>query len=419
MQDDQSAYNYFLHQQQLFLSHESLQSAIFTLAPLILARVSQKLLEHPHLLGDYLESLEVEIPLTPSMRNLAVKNAVANWTDDKRLQVFRQQFFLSCPTRYPVIFHNLAGNLFVSGWESIMQGVLCGGLNIVRPSSRDSHSHKFLANLINEEFLQHGIKISPVHIIEWEHENQEKFKDIAKSVNVAILFGADNAVQNLQNYFSETATVIKHGHAVSFALIDKHLTLFNTDDLTKKIAFDFSVYDQAGCLSPRALFVRSDSGNFGYELAERITTQMSFLTNQLDRYALNAYELSLIGNYYTEMENCTLVEEGCKLFTSRTDNFIVIRRKLENITLWKPAPPFRTIEIYDFNEWDILHSRLAETEKIAAIGIAGGNRCQKEAARLNPDRICPIGEMQTPEFNWKHDKTHPMEEIFQWMGGKI
>src|SRR5690606_18998027 len=100
------------------------------------AAAAEWILQHADEICDIIEAGTPRMPMSRQMLAEAFRNCVGRWTDADDLKSFVKEECAALSSGHPVfpqvIFHNLAGNLFLSGWESIPHAVLLGAASLVR-----------------------------------------------------------------------------------------------------------------------------------------------------------------------------------------------------------------------------------------------------------------------------------------------
>src|SRR5690606_15333106 len=106
----------------------------------------------------------------------AFNNCVRRWTDvdGMRALVREETQFLNVgrPILPKTVFHNLAGNLFISGWESITHAALLGAGSIVRCSESDRVFPAIWAHALS---LANPLFSDLIAVCEWPSEDYGRF----------------------------------------------------------------------------------------------------------------------------------------------------------------------------------------------------------------------------------------------------
>ena len=103
-----------------------------------------------------------------------------------------------------------------------------------------------------------GDKLLETIAIVYFSSKTKKLDDLAKSTNIRITWGGQEAVETVSNYPSKFDTEdIIFGPKISFSTISKEVLINErkAKKLARKVAVDSSVFDQTGCASPHNLFI--------------------------------------------------------------------------------------------------------------------------------------------------------------------
>ena len=277
------------------------------------------------------------------------------------------------------ITHILSGNVPAPGIGSICRGLLLGAENWVKCSSRDPvFPALFVESLreVNTELAERVI------VKQWPREDVEQTKTALTGANAVIAYGDDDSIASLRALTPVTTKFFGYGHKISFAIIGEEALADR--ELPALAAFDASVYDQQGCMSPHAFFVEGDANAF----AEKLAIAMEEFQQRVPRGKLSIKEAALSARVREIHEF-----RGAQIWTGKPPYpWTVIYDAQPTFT---PSCLNRTVFIKPMHT---LNSMQAWVDTISTIGIAPWNvEMQKLASNL-AERICPIGQMQRPPF---------------------
>jgi hypothetical protein len=317
-----------------------------------------------------------------------------------------------------LVFHNLAGNLFISGWESLMLSALAGACSIVRMPAEDRH----YARLWVEAMARANPAAAMANVcLWWPHEREDLTRTAAQAADAVVAFGSDEAVEAVRRLVPLRARFLGHGHKVSFALIDEDdLSATSPDVLAQRLAYDFSVYDQQGCLSPRGVFVRTRSAALLKQTGERLVLAMRRLAARLPLHELSLEEAAALARERQE----TLIQQAAvasatarqrcdpraQVLSAPTDCFLVEIRSLAPFSL---GPANRTVVLRGFRDGDeLLEALLPYRGLVSTLGVVRLRpQWERLAQELVAGRICPVGRMQKPPLGWTHDGYEPLAAL--------
>jgi hypothetical protein len=159
----------------------------------------------------------------------------------------------------PTIYHVLAGNLPVSGWHSLLGGLLLGSRNYAKVprGSKDSFARflSLLPSLLQAELIL-------TESLDWK---------AFEEAQAILAFGREETLELLRKRVRPNQKFLAYGPRVSLAWIDRTEDL--PESLLDQVAYDFCLYNQMGCLSPQSLLVLPQAGlrEFCDKLAEALT----------------------------------------------------------------------------------------------------------------------------------------------------
>jgi len=208
---------------------------------------------------------------------------------------------------------------------------------------------------------------------------------------------------------------------VSFALIDEEdLATVSLDVLAQRLAYDFSVYDQQGCLSPRGVFVRTRNAALVEQIGQRLVPAMRKLSARLPLHELSLEEAAALAREREE----TLIQQAAvasgaarqpcdpraRILSAPTDCFLVEIRSLVPLSL---GPANRTVVLRAFCDGNELLEALRPCRGlVSTLGVVRLRpQWERLAQQLVAGRICPVGRMQKPPFGWTHDGYEPLAAL--------
>lgn len=405
----------------LCLVHNKYGKEWYERVPAVLEGAARLLLEPKCELRAQAIALAETIGMSSPMVDEAMRNLLPQLTRE-RLQRLRREQLGAKARRNRIlprlIFHNLAGNLFLSGWESLVLANLTGACNLVRTAQHDP----FFPML----FVKAMSMVDPLaeqmnKVVWWPHTATSLTEQAAGAADVVVAFGDDVSVASLRGLTPVSTRFIAHGHKLSFALVDgEELPSARLTRLVNALAYDFSVYDQQGCLSPRALFVRTRSQRLINELGQKLSEAMAQLARLLPRHTLSLEESTAIAR---EREEALIqfaayksgtarhdVDRTARVFSPMDGDYLVMARSL---VPFQVGPVNRTVIIRPFQSLEQLHNVLAPYR--GHISTLGLDRFREEwlelAHNLGVGRLCPLGKMQKPPLGWTHDGYQPLAAL--------
>lgn len=98
-------------------------------------------------------------------------------------------------------------------------------------------------------------------------DSKSDLRNALQDADYVSVFGNDRTVSEVRTQMQERAVCMMNGGHVSFGVFDiREKKPFRVKSLAHKCAYDIRMYDQRGCFSPQAFFVRGDLKLFASEL---------------------------------------------------------------------------------------------------------------------------------------------------------
>lgn len=115
-----------------------------------------------------------------------------------------------------ILLHIGAGNVPGLGAYSVMEGLLTGNINLLKPASCDYPVSRFLLRLLAEE----EPRLAPyIHIFRIPSSCPEKLRKLARMADAAVIWGGMDAVRSVRSLLSPGQKLIEWGHKISFAYV--------------------------------------------------------------------------------------------------------------------------------------------------------------------------------------------------------
>ena len=303
-----------------------------------------------------------------------------------------------------LVFHVLAGNLFVSGLESMVQASLIGACNLVRCSSADSGFPLLWLHALE---VADPIFARSLAVGWWPTGDAQATSTAATAADVTVAFGDAAAMSAVGALVPAGKRFVAHGPKLSLAILDAANL---TPDAARALAFDFTIYDQQGCLSPRAAFIEARDRHAALQFAVLLASEMRLLARTLPRRPLTLQERAAHARQRDDALVSAAMGEPAAVVSSRDDSFLVtVRPGLP----YSPGAMDRHADVRVWTDEDELIEALSPLVGLVATVAVGGSadRISRLLTRLRPDRICQPGEMQDPPLDWTHDGYQPLEAL--------
>ena len=191
-----------------------------------------------------------------------------------------------------LIAHFLAGNVPMPGIVSICCGLLLKSANLVKVSSHDP----VFPALFVESLREVDTKLADcVAVLDWRRAESSSTEAVLTEADTVIAYGDDETIAALRRMCRPNARFFGYGYKLSFAVIAKEaLTKDNQPELAEAAAFDASVYDQQGCMSPHAFYIEEGGQISAREFAAALSEAMATYQTRVPRGTLSIEEAAQI-----------------------------------------------------------------------------------------------------------------------------
>lgn len=223
------------------------------------------------------------------------------------------------PTTAPRrITHILSGNVPAPGIGSICRGLLLHAVNLVKCSHRDPVFPQLFVDSLRAVDAELAECVTVLH---WPRAATALTQAAVAGAEAVIAYGDDESIASVRALTPATTEFFGYGHKISFAIVGRAALI--DGDLPALAAFDASVYDQQGCMSPHVFFVEAGGREFATALAS----------------AMAAYEARVPRGLLT-LEEAALTARVRETFEFRSAND-------QRVAVWTGPPPFQWTVIYD------------------------------------------------------------------------
>jgi hypothetical protein len=305
--------------------------------------------------------------------------------------------------------HLLAGNVPAPAIISICCGVLLRAGNLVRPSSHDPVFPALFVESLREVDADLADLVA---VLNWD---KELTQPALSSADAVIAYGDDRTIETLRTLTPPGAIFLAYGHRLSLGVIAKEaMTSENLPALVEAAAFDASVYDQQGCLSPHLYYVE-EGGELGpRKFAAALAEAMEAYRVKVPRGALSTEEAAVAMQVRQAYE-----------FRGASDRRVAVWAGTDWTVIYEDDPSFtpsclnRTIFVKPTDGFQrVLDNVQRLAGKISTVGLAPMTERAMafagDLARLGVHRVCPIGQMQRPPLSWHHDGHPNLADLVRW-----
>ncbi len=389
-------------------------------APVSIARAAEWILTNSEGIADVIAGGSIEMPMSRPMLIEAFHNCVERWTDPDRLRTLVREETLTLNVGRAllpgVVFHNLAGNLFVSGWETITSATLLGAGSLVRCSDTD----RLFPGIWAYALAQASPALEGATVVaEWSREDVIRFQEALDLSDAVVSFGSDDSVSLMRQMTAWNVPFAGHGSTASFSLLSAEELRNNPVEwLAECCAYDFAAYDQQGCLSPRALFVEDLYSRDVDRFVDALHSAMVRLEINMPRKTLALEDRGALAR----ARDMVLLDAACggagRRVSNNHDGFLMTVKPAAQFRL---GPVNRFVDVYLYKQLDEVEELLREFRgRISTLGVADPRRPPDSLVRaLQVHRVCELGQMQRPPLAWCLDGLRPLQKMMRFQSVQL
>jgi hypothetical protein len=312
------------------------------------------------------------------------------------------------------ITHVMSGNIPGLAAAPMLLSLALRSAPFIKPAAGDLLFPALLAASIAEidEELGQCIGVAP-----WRGGDAAIEEIAFAESELVVASGSDAAIEAIRGRVR--GRCIAHGHKISFAAIGRESLndAGNARRIAQRLAYDVSVWDQQGCLSPQLCYVEGGGRILPNEFAESLAVALDECARELPGRRLSFEEQAAILGFRQEAEWRAADEPEAGLLSS--EGGIDWSVSVEPDARFVPSCLNRCVRLKVVPDLAVLSSALAPHRRhLEAAGLAvGADRLHEIASLLancGVHRICPIGTMQRPTLSWRPSGRPRLADWIEW-----
>jgi hypothetical protein len=302
-----------------------------------------------------------------------------------------------------VILHIGAGNALGLSAFSVIEGLLCGNINILKlPENEGGLSSRILMKLI-----QIQPKLKPyIYVLDVSSKDTEVISELIKAANAVVVWGSDEAISAVRRLSPPYLPIIEWGHRYSFAYFTKR---DDDEGELEGLAKDICFTEQLYCSSPQCVFYESDDIKELDIFADRLAKHMEAVTAQYPSGAIPMDAQAQI-TWTHEFVKLEEILKEKRLITNGTREYgVMVDYKSE----LKASPLFRNIWVMPIYRRGLFNLLREHKGHLQTVGLS----CREEefeelskifyAAGIN--RITNCGGMSSMYIGEPHDGAYALQ----------
>ncbi len=227
-----------------------------------------------------------------------------------------------------------------------------------------------------------------------------QLRDVLRA-DVVSITGSDESVEEIAELAPPSARVVRHGHRFSAAVVGDRATRGpSLAAVSRALALDVALWDQLGCLSPVGVWIVGGDPGACDRLADSLFEALGEAERRWPRGTL---DLAARASFQHAVETDTMRDASVLgVRTLAGSEWCVVR---EPDPALRPVPLYRYMRVYPAAGMDALCESIgADRTHLAALAVAGLSAQERAAlVRLQPSRLCEVGQLQTPPLDWRRD----------------
>ena len=346
--------------------------------------------------------------LTRLNADLGDKNYLNNWTYNHHFRGYIKTEPLG------IVTHVSAGNVFVGGVDSLIQGLVSKNVNIMKMSTVDPVFPVLFAKSLRD-FDHTGILHKAMALINWKGGTDSIENILKQECDAIVAYGGADTIRSYRKNLGLHCKLIEYGPKYSFVLVDQdELMRKGIKESARLIAKDVIMWEQSACSSPHTVYVETP------ELAKKMMTEIGLA---LDRWA---EEIPQGIVYDDEAVEITKVRELAKVNkASGNEDYYFCKNSLSTVVYQESTEfqischnrtifvkPVQTLEeviniVEPMGQFIQTVSILANDERAKSLS--------RELALLGADRFVEIGRMAARKHGTPHDGSKGIAELVRWV----
>lgn len=296
-----------------------------------------------------------------------------------------------------LVVHVMAGNIPALAAVPMCLGVVAKQATVIKPASGDHEFPRLFHASLHE--IDPDLAAA-VAVIPWRGGDLAVESIVFSQADVVVAMGSEAALAAVAQRVR--GKLIPLGPRLSFAFVASECigSITEAANWARALAYDVSVWDQRGCLSPQIVFVEKGSGTSIDQFAELLAVELEYWADQLPPATLPVTELAAIRAFRDEAQ----WQPGVRVVVP--ENSLRWTVVVESHPQLLPTCLGRTIRVQPIEGVEELVAILAPHRNVLE---GAGLAVPKHRWALVADQlgkagvhwITPLGTMQRPTLAWR------------------
>lgn len=302
----------------------------------------------------------------------------------------------------------LAGIIPMPSLLALLLPLAVGSPVLARPGRHDPITAAWLRDALLELDEELGEALA---CVPFDHSDERALAHFLDTPCV-VATGSDATVAAISAKVAPRTRLVRYGHRASLAVVGLEPDDPACVEAARSLAQDVALWDQLGCLSPVALFVRAD-GRVPDPVRDALASAFEEAATRLPRGEIPPAVGAQLAQERATAE-MRAAEGGAVAATLGSTWTLVFEADAEP----RPAPGYRFLRVIPVADARALEDALRpRMQHLAAIGHAGLDASWRRVVlAAGPSRLCPLGRMQAPPIDWPHDGESPLRPLLRFTG---
>jgi hypothetical protein len=333
---------------------------------------------------------------SPEVLERGVVLGLRGWTGEALARLRARELLEPCHVP-PVVAVWLAGGVPTAAFSAILLPLVAGAAVYAKPASADPVSPRLFVESLRavDEKLAAAVAIG----------SDPAALGLADAV---VAHGSDAAIAAIRARVPVDRPFVAHGHKLSAAAVGRDA---EPERAAQALALDAALYDGRGCLSPAYVMVEDDPPGRAHAFGAALAAALERLAVELPRGPLSDAERAALH----DVRAAFAAREDARVWLSKPPlAFCVV------LSDFRRSPPFpgllRSLPLLRVRDADEAAGWCASfAPHLSTLAVAGFGRRTDALARAalhaGGSRLCPLGRMQLPPIDWRHDGAEPLRSL--------
>jgi hypothetical protein len=314
-----------------------------------------------------------------------------------------------------LLVHIAAGNLPNPTLMSLTLGLLTRSAQFVKCASGASFLPRLFAHSIYDADHKLG---TCLELAEWRGGHAVLESALFAEADCVTATGSDETLAAIRGQLPANVRFLGYGQRVSLGLVTREVL---RDEMIAEIvacaADDVVAWDQNGCLSPHVIYVEERGAVESDKFAQRLAAELAQREAAEPRGEIAVAAAAEIASRRAIYETLAAHRGDVQIWSSQNSTAWTV--VFEHEARFRFSPLNRFVFVKPVPDLAAVLTGLDGVQaKVSTVGLAAPAEKMPslalQFARWGATRVCPLGRMQTPPLNWRHDGRPALGDLVTW-----